>query len=202
MSTAQEKREIRLKIAEAANHQSMTDVAACFSCSVSTVSRIHHRAKTTGSPDKLPQSGRPSKVSECALAIIRRLLINNRRLDPQQMLHLIHQSNILISLRTLYRIMDLLKLKRYVARKKPFLKPSAKAQRLSYANNHCTDTPSDWQRTIFTDEASINVGMNYRTYITRMKARHTGRIAWYLNCTLDEPAVWFGELYGMEEGQN
>jgi transposase len=156
-------------IAEAAQHQPSRKVAARFGCSISTVSCIYHQRATLGYNHSNPRSGRPSSITSCTMARIQRLILQHCFVSPQNLIPLLHQSGISISLSTLYRLMDELNLKRYSARLKPFLSNRAKGLQFAYAKQYQHDTLNDWKRTIFTDEAAMKLGGTFKTYVTRRK---------------------------------
>jgi len=157
----------RATIAEAALHTPFRLVAARFGCSISTVSRLVQQRQNTGSSHTPPRPGRPSTFSPRTLAQIRRILLKNRRLGLRHIIPLLHSHQIVLSLSTLRRILKVLKLRRQIARVKPFLNSRTRSLRYKYAVKYRYDGVQDWRRTIYVDEAAIRLNGSLKTWVTR-----------------------------------
>jgi transposase/DDE superfamily endonuclease len=82
--------------------------------------------------------------------------------DDQAYRDIIHISGLPISRNTLRRRLKEINLHSRIRRRKPVLKPSHKAARLSWARKHQHWTIQDWQRVIWSDESAIVLGQRSR----------------------------------------
>lgn len=147
------------------------EVANHFKCSVSTVHYAVQQQRDNGSNRAATKPGRPKKASARDLAHIRRVIVTHRRLSLVQLLPVLKDLNLPLSLSSLKRVFRRLGLMRYVAQFKPFLTRKAKRQRHKYALKHLRDDLSTWRRTIFVDEAAIRVDGRFKTYVSRAKGQ-------------------------------
>ena len=124
-----------------------------------TVQKICERAKQhPENPLKLqPRSGRPPKLSKRReRALIRHTLANPR--DNLQALATPSKSGVQLHKDTVRIILKRNKVTRCRARKKPFLKPEQKAARLRWAKEHVKWTEEQWEKVVFTDESTFELG--------------------------------------------
>lgn len=88
-------------------------------------------------------------------------------MNGKQLLPLLKQLDLNMSLSTLKRIFKRLGLMRCLARFKPFLSPRAKKLRHQYAMQHLHDGLDMWRRTGFVDEAAIRLDASQKVYVSR-----------------------------------
>ena len=189
----------RATIAQAALSTPYRTVAARFGCSISTVSQLVSQQRTCSTSRSPPRPGRPSALTPRTLSCIKLALVENRCKPLAQIIAILKEVNIIISLSTLRRIMKhKLGFKRRIARTKPLLNKQARSLRLIYAKKHQGDDANDWRRTIFVDEAAIRLNGTIRTWVTRRDGE-----AWLEECMMPKlmsarkacmvwAAIWHG----------
>ena len=84
----------------------------------------------------------------------------------REVLDILYNRGVRLSLMTLRRARKRLGYRRYVALVKPYLKPSHKEGRLAYALE-MKRLFMEWRRVIFCDEVPLYVDQLYRAYVTR-----------------------------------
>jgi len=154
-------------IAGETNGKSHRQVAREKHCSPSTVAYAVCQQRERGSNTTPKRPGRPRSLTERDMHHIRQVIVANRRRSLRQLLPLLSEINLPLSLSSLKRVFKRLGLMQYIARVKPFLNKKAKFQRIKYAMVHQHDTPQAWQSTIFVDEAAIRLDGNMRTFVSR-----------------------------------
>ena len=143
---------------------SISAVARIHKCARSTVRLAIKRDKENGSNTSRKRSGRPPKLGERGLRHVDRLFASNRTLTVQQVAPILSNVDLNVSASTLQRTLPILDLHRRIACKKPLLDSRTIGLRLDWAKNYYD---LNWDRTIFVDEASIQLGGQARTWVTR-----------------------------------
>lgn len=136
-------------------------------CSISTVSRLVKQQREQGSNRLAPHPGRYYKVQGRSERHIGRLIRQHRFATTRQLLALIQDAGISISLSSLRRLMKRLKYHRRIARLKPLLTERVRSLRYDYAFKHRLDDLNDWRRTIYTDEAALRLDGSLKVHVTR-----------------------------------
>jgi transposase len=142
----------------------MTEIASITDVNRSTVSRILKRHDERGHHNDAPRSGRPPKLDERAIRHIKFTIEPNRRQSLSDVTSLINNSLLSpVSSKTVVRVLhDKMNMHGRIAAKKPFLKAAHKLARLAWAREHREWGEEDWNRIIWTDEASVEIGKDSR----------------------------------------
>jgi transposase len=178
--------------------KSYRQIASENNCSPGTVAYAVRQRRQRGTNQTAKHPGRPFTCSPCEMAHIRRIITSHRRLSLLQLLPILQESNLAMSLSSLKRIFKRLGLMRYIARFKPFLDKRAKGLRKSYAFKHLKDGQQAWRSTIFVDEAAIKLDGHCRTFVTRAAGE-----GWMEDCLMPQlqsvrgscmvwAAIWHG----------
>lgn len=121
-------------IVEAARTSSLRQVAACWKCAPSTVSRLVACHSSTGSVYPSPKPGRKPKCTRYHLLTIKRSIIAHRFMPlPQLCRYLKDYHSLELGLTTLRRIIHSMGYSRRVARVKPLINKATRSKRLLYA---------------------------------------------------------------------
>lgn len=141
-----------------------SQIALDLKCSQHTVQEILRRGKERGFYEDAPRSGRPSKLSDRA---IRHLKINIEANRRQTLANITHDLNLSlpspVAPSTVRRAMEVHEnLSSHMAAKKPFLTHRQKRARMIWAKEHVKWGMVNWERVIWTDEASVEIGLESR----------------------------------------
>jgi hypothetical protein len=99
------------------------------------------------------------KLSEADEVLLVDTAINNRRISIREL-----SKQFRCHVITIRKILDKHGYHKRVARRKPYLKESHKAERLLFAEKHQHWKPKHWARVMFTDECNIELGLDGRVY--------------------------------------
>ncbi len=146
-------------------HWPLQRIADALETTKSTVSRIIIRTERL--PQTPPRRGRPPAVTtRKRRRLVNRLVsdANYRRLRLNQIAAL---EGLQFHAQTIAKALAKEGYSRYIARKKPLLTEAHKAHRLRWAQEHVTWSDRQWQRVLWTDEASIRCGYFGQVYVTR-----------------------------------
>ena len=139
---------------------SMTQILAEVGRPKATVSRVlkrYHERGTLGPADKC---GRPRKLTDANVRILKRELMKNRRVPLAE---LAGNMSTQVCVRTLQKEVHELGINSRIAVKKSFLNTKHTAERLAFAREYLDWTIEDWNNVIWTDEASFEVEKHSRT---------------------------------------
>jgi hypothetical protein len=118
------------------------------------------RAATRGHHENAPHSGRPTKLDERAICHANILALRDRRQSLTDITHLVnetipspvHPATVRNALKSHFSM------SKYVAAKKPYINAMQCRKRLLWAKDHHGLKMVDWERVIWTDEASVEIG--------------------------------------------
>jgi transposase len=142
----------------------LREIADFTDLSLRTVQSIVSRGVKRGHHENAPRSGRPSKLDNRTLRHAKIVIDRDRRQTLADMTDLVnetipspvHTSTVAKSLKSNFGISI------HVAAKKPFINATQRIKRQKWAREHRTLTMVDWERVIWTDEASVEIGKESR----------------------------------------
>lgn len=155
-------------INEVLNGKSYREVGRLFGFSHTAIRKLFNKYVQTKSITDLPKSGRPSKSSQRE----RRNLLRICRTNPKwtsRMLQSAWNTNKLISLSTVKRILNKAKYFGRIAARKPLLSRMHKKNRVLWCNAYRRWTENEWSKIIFSDESMIRLYERKREYVWRPK---------------------------------
>jgi hypothetical protein len=164
--------QLRKSICEqAAAGQQLSQIATKFHYPLCTVQAIVKRGAERGHNENEPRMGRPSKINNRGL---RHLNLNILRDQHQSLQNIISDLNHSLPSpvyhTTVQRALKTgLNVARHIAAKKPFLSTVHTRRRKEWAKEHMALTMMDWNRIIWTDESSVEVGKQSRQCIVWRK---------------------------------
>jgi transposase len=135
------------------------DIAAHFGMPESAACSIWKRYIRRGTTDNARRSGRPKKLTKRDFRHIIRNIIRNRRV---KLANIAIQTDTEVSPTTIRESLHQFGLWNRIARKKPFLSKKHIAKRLNWSKERKRWTMGVWERVIWTDEASIELGKEPR----------------------------------------
>ena len=129
-----------------------------------TIQSIVKRGAERGHHMNAPRTGRHPILDERALRRLHRCVTQDRRQTLQDITDSINTAipapvcsrTISTALKTRLGISN------RIAAKKPFVNAKQRAKRLAWAKDHLRWTMVDWERVIWTDEASVEIGKESR----------------------------------------
>jgi transposase len=125
-----------------------------------TVSKVLKRYRERGSVQIAKRSGRPRKLTDRDLRILKREIVMNRRAPLAELVNTLTTH---VCIRTLRKELHALGIGSRIAVKKPFLSPQHIADRLAFAKRHRQWTVADWSLVMWTDESCFEVGKQSRS---------------------------------------
>lgn len=135
------------------------EIAGTVNCSTSTVQKVLKKSKDIGTLESMPRSGRPPIFQDRDLRELKRVAISNRRAP---LADITNNLSVQASVRTVRKELRKMGFDNRVAAKKPFLNRRHRAARLAFARAHRHWTVQDWERVIWTDESSFELGKQTR----------------------------------------
>jgi transposase len=143
---------------------SQAQLAEQFNCHIRTIQRIWRHGKDRGHHHDADRSGRPPKLDSKDIQCLERDITSNRR-DPLATIteNFIPANATSVSERTIRRaIGGHLGMDRCIAAHKPFLTPTHHQTRLNWANYRKSWKMTEWERVVWTDETSVELGKQSR----------------------------------------
>lgn len=134
-------------------------VASYVHCSVDTVKFWLQRYKDTSEVDELPHTGRPASLSSKTDTMMQKLLDKDPEASSATITTHLKRKGVVVSDRTVRRRLHATGLTYGAMLPKPLLKTEHCKKRLLWAK---ANVGRDWEKVIFTDEASINVNIKRR----------------------------------------
>jgi transposase len=142
----------------------LRDIADFTNIPLRTVQSIVLRGSKRGHNENAPRSGRPSKLDDRTLRHAKIHIYRDRRQPLTKITDLVnetipspvHPSTVRTGLNSYFGLSI------HVAAKKPFINITQRKKRLNWAKKHRALTMVDWERVIWTDEASVEVGKESR----------------------------------------
>lgn len=134
---------------------SLSQIAVEFGRGKDVISKVLKRYRERGLVEVAKRSGRPRKLTDHDIRILKREIRKNRRAPLAE---LAQNLTTPVSSRTVRKKLHELGIMSCIAVKKPFLSPKHKADRLAFAKRHLHWTIEDWSLVMWTDEASFEVG--------------------------------------------
>ncbi|KAI7955142.1 hypothetical protein MJO28_005542 [Puccinia striiformis f. sp. tritici] len=123
----------------------------------STVDSILMRNRERGTVETTKRPGRPRKTTDRDLRELKDVLESNRKTKLSEVGDLIQTQ---VCDRTLRKRIRDLGYNSCVAVKKPYVNDKQKKNRLRFAREHSSWTVADWERVIWSDESSFEIGKN------------------------------------------
>src|SRR5271169_905610 len=109
----------------------------------------------------IPRSGRPKSLTERDIRHVANHITSNRDTRRHALGDITNVLNLSVCLKTLCKtITEDIGLAHRIERKKPWLSPQQKVDRLKFAKAHIHWTEEDWMRVVWTDEMSIRTDAN------------------------------------------
>ena len=137
-----------------------SQLASQFNCSIRTIQRVLKHGNDRGHHKDAQRSGRPPLLDERDLRHLEHDVLSNRCESLKNITQNFTPANSSsCSERTVLRALNNnLGLSKHVAAKKPFLTPKHHDTRLQWARSKKCWTMTDWERVVWTDEASVEIG--------------------------------------------
>ncbi|KAK3528860.1 hypothetical protein QTP70_011740 [Hemibagrus guttatus] len=136
----------------------------------STVGAIIGKWKTYKTPDNLPRSGTPRKISPRGVKMITRTVSKNPRTTRGDLVNDLQRAGTKVTKATISNTLCRQGLKSCSARRVPLLKPVHVRARLKFAREHLDDPEEDWENVIWSDETKIELfGKNSTCCVWRRK---------------------------------
>ena len=136
----------------------VTAVAKFYSMPKSTVSTIVRRLRAQNSNSVIEKRGRKPKLNARSLRILRKYILHGRFLPLYAITAQINEyTDFNVSVYTVRRYVHKLEFESFVAVPKPFLSAKNIVARVSWANTLASWSKMQWDRAVYTDEASFAV---------------------------------------------
>ena len=146
------------------------NVAKCFQVAVSSDRNVIKKWQLTETVEIKVRSGRWRKLSERIARWIARKANKNPCLTAKDLQKDLADPGVVVHCSTMQRHLNKYDLHGRVIRRKPFLRPSHKIQRLKFANEHLNKPDAFWKQVLWTDEIKIELfGHNVQRYVWRKK---------------------------------
>ncbi len=156
---------------------SFSEISSITSTPLSTLKTVFYNFNKYGTVKSLKTSGRPPIFLERDSRALLRLIEENRRITLSQIQLL---WPIKLSMCTIRRMLHNIGLRNCIPRKKPNLNENHLKKRLEWALERKNWGVEEWNKVIWTDESSVEIGKNS----TQIKVwRHRGE-EWDLSCLL------------------
>jgi len=139
---------------------SFAEIGRLLEIDESTARKVWNRYQETGTYESAERSGRPAKLNDHDCRQLVRYIRHDRETRREPLQEIAATLNLNVSARTLERKLTIIGLGHYIERKKPFLTQKQKAARLKFAKNHIHWHNDEWRRVGWTDEMSMQTGVN------------------------------------------
>ena len=140
---------------------SWKDIGALLGVHPETVRMTFLRWETSGCFSSSPRVGRPKSLTERDVRHIAKHITTNRDTRRQALGDITNVLNLSVCPKTLRKtITEDIGLAHRIERKKPWLSPQQKTDRLKFALEHIHWTEEDWLRVVWTDEMSMQTDEN------------------------------------------
>jgi transposase len=140
---------------------SWVEIGAFLGVHPRTAREVFLRWKTSESFSSKPRSGRPKSLTERDIRHIAKHITSNRDTRRQALGDITNVLNLSVCPKTLRKtITEDIGLAHRIERKKPWLGPQQKSDRLKFALDHIHWTEEDWMRVVWTDEMSMQTDAN------------------------------------------
>jgi transposase len=149
---------------KAADNVSLPEIANFANVTVRTIQRILKNHDERGYDEDAPRSGRPSKLDDRALRHLKFTLEDNRRQSIPTLTNIVNTfiTSPISTDTTRRAITRKLGMGAFIAAKKPYLSQAHRLARLLWARDHKGWGEEDWNRVIWTDESSVEIGKDSR----------------------------------------
>lgn len=145
-------------------------ISQMFELSISTVRNVIRKWKDTGSVAVRERCGRPKKISKRQKRRLVRKITEQPQTTSKELQEDLASDGIHVHRSTVQRALHDEMLHGRVMRKKPFLRPQHKKNRLNYAKSHLDKPEAFWNNILWTDETKIELfGHNQKRYAWRKK---------------------------------
>ena len=148
-------------------------IARYTHCSQSVVSKWLKRYNKTGEVDELEHKGRPSPQRAKTDRLIEQELDKDPEASSSTIANKLKRKGVEVSDRTVRRRLNAIGLQYSNNLAKPLLSETHRKKRLAWAKQH---EYTDWDKVLFTDEATINVNMKRKKVWQRPGKRLVVRI--------------------------
>lgn len=135
------------------------EIAVALSVPTRTVNDVFRKFRERGTTTPQNSPGRPPKLGERDLRGLVRFSKKNRRAVLSDVTN---SAAVKVSDRTVRRHLRKEGIFARVAVQKPFLTDQHKARRLEFAKVHRNWTVEQWEKVVWTDESSFEIGKNFR----------------------------------------
>ncbi|KAI6656175.1 hypothetical protein LOD99_1508 [Oopsacas minuta] len=132
-------------------------ISSLLNVSLSSIHSIVSRWKKFGNPENLPRSGRPRKLLQRDIRVVKRIVRKNRFKTLKLLSNQVNESSINISKRTLGRTLKEIGFKSCMRAKKLHISEKNRKQRLSFYLNCKSFSPRDWADIIWSDESRFKL---------------------------------------------
>lgn len=137
----------------------VSEIAVSLGIPKQSISDILKKYRIENTVETSQRSGRPKKLSERDTRAIVRVAKQNRRAT---LADITNSLPIQVSHTVVRQALKDSGLQSRIARKKPFLSRVHKEKRLAFAKSHVNWTVEQWKNVIWTDEATFEIGKNFR----------------------------------------
>ena len=140
---------------------SWAEIGAFLGVHPDTVRKTYLRWEINKTFSSASRSGRPKSLTERDVRHIAKHITSNRDTRRQALGEIINVLYLSVCPKTLHKtITNDIGLGHRIERKKPWLSPQQKADRLKFALDHIHWTEEDWMRVVWTDEMSMQTDAN------------------------------------------
>jgi transposase len=136
-------------------------IATTFEHSISCVYRVLAHQRVHGHNNDLPRPRRPPKVNARTSRHLTRVMDTDRRQTLAELTNATHSMiDAPVSKKTVSRTLKMLGIGSRIARKKPYLKPAHRKQRMEFVAIVKNWGDEEWTKIIWTDESSVELRKN------------------------------------------
>uniref|UniRef100_A0A3Q3KMZ5 Tc1-like transposase DDE domain-containing protein n=1 Tax=Monopterus albus TaxID=43700 RepID=A0A3Q3KMZ5_MONAL len=162
---------LKMKVIDAHNAgEGYKKIAKRCQLAVSTVRNVIKRWQIRGTVEVKMRSGRPRKLSDRTARMLVRKTNQNPHLTAKNLQEDLADSGVVVHRSTVQRCLHRQGLHGRVSRRKPYLRPHHKIQRLKYATGHLQKPDAFWKQVLWTDEVKIELfGHNQQRHVWRKK---------------------------------
>lgn len=145
-------------------------LASRFNKPVATIRNIVKKWKERGTVKNKARCGRPAKISKRQLRNLVRTATEKPQTTAKDLQEDLTAMGVQVHCSTIQRALNKSSLHGRVMRKKPFLRPQHKVNRLKFAKEHIDKPAAFWSNVLWTDETKIELfGHNQQRYAWRKK---------------------------------
>ena len=136
-----------------------TQIAKKMGRNPTTIRRFIAKYKKTGNIENLPRSGRPPVLNDDEKNQLINEITKNRRVPLHEVVNTLGLN---CGLTTVKKILYKVGIHSHIAAKKPFISEKHATARVNWCEKYKEKTVYEWQKVIFSDESSVEIGKQSR----------------------------------------